>query len=162
MLHLSHKRMIWHCLQCIFKCWIEFTGGRIDSGHSLSTIIRPLLLAEMDWNEQQVLVTLYSLPYCFNIPLVFSCHFHTLPREGEDLITSCCLVTGVKLGSSSMIVVVYYLLRRDRRFGPVYFRELQRCLRLDRFRQLLHTELCTWRKGSENNEAREKKLDSYI
>lgn len=69
----------------------------------------------------------------------------TLPREGEDL-TFCCLVTGVELGSShvvgsSMFFVVYHLLRSDRRFGPVDFRELQRCLRLDGFGALLHTEL---------------------
>lgn len=69
-----------------------------------------------------------------------------MPWEREDLLTFGCLVTGVELGSrrvvgSSMFFVVYYLLRSDRRFGPVDFWELQRCLRLDGFGALLHTEL---------------------
>lgn len=69
-----------------------------------------------------------------------------MPREGEDLLTFGCLVTGVELSSrrvvgSSMFFVVYYLLRGDRRFGAVDFRKLERCLRLDGFCAFLYTEL---------------------
>jgi len=54
-----------------------------------------------------------------------------------------------------MFFVVYYLLRSDRRFGPVDFRELQGCLRLDGFGALLHTEL------NHVHKEKRKKMMSY-